>query len=186
MNKREFYKGLGLSLTDDKATEIVVLKDKIKMVAPEKETADEHDSDHEPSASDSELNELRSKVLEIEEKQKCYGQDVREKLNHNSSVLAKLQGQIKTGPAIIQGGQKKDIFEGLRSRLDNLEELWEAKFEDAKCPNCGRVVGWDALPAKWHNQFELKSCDQLSIFPWLFNRYGKRCRICNHFEQTKK
>lgn len=184
MNKKEFFKGLGLAPPEDKVTEIVVPEDKVEVVAPEKETANSPNLDRKASDTGKELDGLKSEVLELRRN----GEDVKEELRRTSNVLADLHGQIKASPAIVQGGQILDTLEELQSRLSKLEEALKAEIEAMKCPNpdCEAIVGWPNLPAEWYRETELRPEDRVSIIPQLFMWRGKRCPVCHYFEEVKE
>ncbi len=186
MNKLEFLEGLGSSSPKKKVTEIVVPRDKVKMVVTKKETANEANSDHKPSASDKELNELKSSLSELKKKHQQNGENLTERLGSVDTTLAELKGIVKASPLVVQGGE---LLARLKEREDNMakaKKAWEAERESLACPNpeCGKLVGWPTL--------EIKQSIRPSYFPVLnlppfiipaMDSY-KECPVCGYKEDV--
>lgn len=144
-------------LEKPEVTEIVAPPDKVEVVASDGETANEPDSAPEPSDTDKELSGI-------------------------NNTLAELRGEVKASPAIVQGEQILHTLEELKSRLDKLE----AEIEAAKCPECGKIVGWHDL--------EVKQSIKPSYFP-VFDlppfikpdmESYKQCPACGYKEEVEE
>jgi len=157
MSKREFLEGLGLVSPEDKVTEIVVPPDEVEKVI-----------DKEPEPSDTD-------------------EGIREQLGNINATVAGLEGSVKASTSVIQVQEITTRLEELRNRLDKLEETLEAEIEAAMCPECGKIVGWNNLPAEKYDEREVNPNKQ-SLFPSIiiFQVYGKRCPVCKHFEEAEQ
>jgi len=186
MSKLEFLEGLGLSSPEKKVTEIVVPRDKVKMGVTKKETANEANSGHEPSASDKDLNRLKSKLSELEKKQQQNGANLTERLGSVDTTLAELKGMIKASPLVVQAGELLARLKELEDNMVALKKAWEAERESLTCPNpeCKELVGWPTL--------EVKQSIRPSYFPVLnlppfiipaMDSY-KECPVCGYKEDV--
>lgn len=164
----------------DEVTEIPVSKEQSRKVVDKPNPA--------PKAPGEEITVLRSRLSELEGKQQLDGKGVGERFNNMDSRVAKLEGIIEANPSIIGAQELVASFEELKRELAEVKEAMEAEIEAAKCPDCRAIVGWDALPAQWYNQMEIKSSDHVPTLlpPMFFQRYGKRCPLCHHFKEVKK
>jgi hypothetical protein len=183
MSKLEFLEGLGLSSPEKKVTEIVVPRDKVKMVVTKKETANEANSDHEPLASDKELNGLKSKLSELEKKQQQNGQNLTERLGSVDTTLAELKGMIKASPLVVQGGELLARLKELEDNMAEVEKAREAERESLACPNpeCKELVGWPTLEIKQ----SIKPGNFFYLPPLLnptMESY-KECPVCGYKEE---
>lgn len=169
---------------EDKVTEIVVPEDRLEKVA------DKPDSTPEPSDTDEEVNGLKSKVRELEEKQQRDTQGIKE-------IVAELQGQIRASPAVIQSEQILDTLEKLQHRFNELV----AGIEAASCPECGALVGWNSqvreIPQREFDEAQAKVNERPA---WAFSRlfdfdamFGKppmvkvrQCAACGHTEKVEE
>ena len=182
MSKNTFFEELGLVPSENKVVEILVPEDKVEKVV------DKPVSILELSDSEQEINTLRARLLELEEKLQPEGQDAKEQLGSVNNAIAELRGEIESSPAIVQSERILETLEKLQNRLDLLKENLEIEREVAKCPDCGNIVGWNNLPAESHSGMQLKPSERLAkvLPPMFFSQYGKKCPICKHFEQVKE
>lgn len=180
MNKQEFFKGLGLSLSEEKVTEIVAPQNKVKQVVTKK-TANEANSSHKPSASDKELKGLRSRLSEMAEKQQQNSEHFMKLLGSVDITLAELKGIVEASPLVVQG---RELLARLEEREDNIakgKRSWEVERESLVCPNpeCRKPVGWPTL--------EIKPLIKPNYFPLLIDTdivNYKECPVCGYTEEV--
>ncbi|MFC2056014.1 hypothetical protein ACFLTO_00360 [Chloroflexota bacterium] len=180
MNKREFLEGIGLAPPESKVTEIIVSEDKVEKIT------DEPSSATEPSASDKELNELKSKLSELEEKQQQNGENLTERLGSVDTTLAELKGIVKASPLVVQGGELLARLEELEDDMVKAKKAWKAERESLACPNpeCGKLVGWPTLEIK---QSIKPNYFPVPYFPPFFKpdmESYKECPVCGYKEEV--